>query len=279
MSRREHTVELLGETVTNAVDATYRLVYAEQGQGLPADVVAALVKGENPWETVGGDNLSAWESDVRWSAACDTVDDLAREIVRHWEREGDHDYDELLDHAWPSSLERLSAIETVLERDESEWFRDLVKRSGAVLLRVTIPSMDEDAGLSSTDITPDAFLDLLGCEQTDENRRNAGEVIDNASPEFSVAIGQALIGVDLADLVCLPDDGLVELRNPHVWLGNPFAGSGWCSEEAFAATLTVDRDALRTDEDAFGYSWGEVVGGTSPSYFAGAIVAVAKQSV
>jgi hypothetical protein len=85
-----------------------------------------------------------------------------------------------------------------------------------------------------------------------------------------------LIGVDLEAVANLPACRMVELRNPHVWLGNPFAGSGWCSEEAFTGTLTVDRADLQTDDDAFGYSWNEVVGGTSPSDFSCEIAAVAK---
>jgi hypothetical protein len=258
------------------LDDKYVLVYNSQGDALPDDVAAALVKGDNEWETKGGEALMEWESEVRWASACDAVDELAKEIVRRWEREDDADYDELLDAEWPGTDERMSLIDTVQDRDGSEWFSELVNHHGAVLLRVPIKAMDEDAELSYTAVTREQFLDLLGFEHTDNNMRLAGEVIDNASPEFSVAIGQALIGVDLAAVANLPASGKVELRNPHVWLGNPFAGSGWCSEEAFTGTLTVDRADLQTDDDAFGYSWNEVVGGTSPSDFSCEVAAVAK---
>jgi hypothetical protein len=270
----ERTVEALRDAVEQALHDKYTLVHLDQGDSLSADVVAAL-SGDDPWETKGGEALTEWESEARWVGACDAVDELAKNILRGWERQDDVDYEELLDDEWLVSDARMGLIDTVRERDESEWFGELVNRHGAVLLRVAIKQMDEDAGLSFAALEPEQFLDRMGFSHTEHNMHLADEVIDNASPEFSVAIGQALIGVDLATVVRLPASGTVDLRNPHVWLGNPFAGSGWCSEEAFTGTLTVDRRDLRTDKDAFGYSWNEVVGGTSPSAYAGEIAASA----
>lgn len=279
MSENTHhtsrTVAALGAAVDAELDATYTLVYHD-GSTLPKDVVAALVKGENEWETKGGESLNEWANETAYPAACRVVDELAKEITRRWERQDDADYTDLIDHDWPVSDERQSALDTVLDRDQSTWFTDMIKQHGAVLLRVGIATMDEDAGLSYSPLSVDGFLDLLGFEHTSENRTLAADVLNNASPEYGVAMGYALLGVDLADIVELPSEGKVELRNPHVWLGSPFAGSGWCSEEPFTGTLTVDRGDLRTDDDAFGYSWDDVVGGTCPSYFAsGSLVAVA----
>jgi hypothetical protein len=272
----ERTIEALGKTAERELRDKYDLVHVCQGGSLSADLVAALVKGDNEWETKGGEALTEWESEAQRASACDAVDELAKDIVRRWEQEDGVDYDELLDGEWLVSDARMGLIDAVRERDGSEWFSELVNRHGAVLLRVAIKKMDEDAGLSYTALEPEQFLDLLGFEHTDHNIRLAGELIDNALPEFSVAIGQALIGVDLETVVHLPSSGAVGLRNPHVWLGNPFAGSGWCSEQAFTGTLTVDRGDLKTDKDAFGYSWNEVVGGTSPNYYAGELMAPAN---
>lgn len=267
------TVELLGTTVGDELDATYTLVYADGG--LAKDLVAALVRGDEPWDTRGGEQLHEWAGDVADEAARAVVDELAREIVGRWEREDDADHDDLIDDEWPGSDEQRSAIDTVLNRDSSTWFADMVKGHGAVLLRVGIAAMDEDSGLSFTPVTYEAFLDLLGFEHTEHNLTVAAEVVDNASPEYSVVMGYAMLGVDLAEIVDLPSEGNVELRNPHVWFGSPFTGSGWCSDDPFTGTLTVRREDLRTDDDAFGYSWGDVVGGTSPSYFAsGSLVLV-----
>ncbi|MFJ8966695.1 hypothetical protein ACIRG5_45600 [Lentzea sp. NPDC102401] len=271
----KRTVEALSDAIERALHDKYTLVHLDQADSLSADVVAALVCGDNPWETKGGEALTKWEGEAQWINACDAVDELAKNILRDWERQDDVDYEELLEDEWLVSDARIALIDTVRARDESEWFGELVNRHGAVLLRVTIKQMDEDAGLSFTALEPEQFLVRMGFSHTEHNLHLAGEVIDNASPEFSVAIGQALIGVDLATVVRLPASGTVELRNPHVWLGNPFAGSGWCSEEAFTGTLTVDRSDLRTDKDAFGYSWDEVVGGTSPSTYTGEIAAYA----
>ncbi len=273
MRTQGRTVAALGEAVEQALDDKYVLVFNNQGDRLPDDVVAALIKGDNEWETKGGEALTEWASEGRWASACDAVDELAKEIIRGWEQEDEYDadYADLLDVTWPGSDERMSVIDAVQERDESAWFEKLVNQHGAVLLRVPIRAMDEDAGLSYTPVTREQFLDLLGFDHTTDNMRLAGEVIDNASPEWSVAMGQALISVDLDVVANLPASGKVELRNPHVWLGNAFAGSGWCAEEAFTGTLTVDRSDLRTDEDAFGPSWDEVVGGTSPSSYSGEI--------
>lgn len=282
MSTPDRTIETLGQAVTEEMDAEYTLVYVEQGQTLPADVVAAIVRGDNEWETDGGERLIEWAGHVAWNSACDAVDELAKEIVRRWEREDstdetDADYDELLENEWPGSDERQTAIDTIRERDRSDWEGELVRSYGAVLLRVTIPTMTEDAHLGGTPMTHEEFLDLLGFEHTEENMKLAGDVVDNASPEHSMIMGYAVIGVDLDVIDQLPADGQVEIRNPHVWLGNPFAGSGWC-DGPFTGTLTVNRDDLRTDKDAFGYSWGEVVGGTYASDYMGEIVRVTPDS-
>lgn len=281
MSTPERTVETLGAAVAAELDAEYTLIHTYQGQTLDDDVVVALVRGDNPWETKGGESLTEWASEDRRTAADGAVDDLAKDIVRRWEAEDageddaeDADYSDLLDNEWPGSDERLSTLDTVMDRDRSTWYEELVQGHGPVLLRVGIATMNEDADLGGTAITPAAFLDLLGFEHTDHNLTVAAEIIDNASPEFGVAMGYALIAADLHDITSLPAEGKVELRNPHVWLGSPFSGSGWCGDDALTGTLTVHREDLRTDKDAFGYSWSEVVGGTHASYYTGEVVAV-----
>ncbi|EWM19631.1 hypothetical protein [Kutzneria sp. 744] len=269
------TLAALGAAVTAELDPTYTLIYAESDR-LPTDVVAALVRGENEWETQGGEGLTQWKCDIVDTAARQVVDDLTTQVMRRWERADDTTYPNLLEE-WSTSLARDAVIETVRDRDESTWFDDMVTRHGAVLLRVGIATMDEDAGLSHKPLPPRRFLDLLGFAHTEHNLTRAAEVVDNASPEFSVVMGYALLGADLADIVRLPGDGArtVQLRNPHIWLGSPFTGSGWCSDEPFDGTLTVHRGDLRTDEDAFGHSWEKVAGGTSPSYFSsGSLVPV-----
>lgn len=279
MSTPERTVAALGAAVTDAMDDEYILVYNSQGDTLPDDVAAALVRGDSVWATKGGEALEDWEDEVQCAAAGDAADELAKGITQRWALEDstdetDADYSDLLDHEWPASDERQAAIDTIRSRDRSTWFDELVNGYGAVLLRVGIPTMDEDAGLSLKPMSVDRFLELLGFDTTSHNRDVATEIIDNASPKYSVAMGYAIIGVDLAAILALPAEGKVELRNPHVWLGNPFTGSGWCGDHPLHGTLTVDRADLRTDKDAFGYSWDKVVGGTHARDYAGEIAAV-----
>lgn len=275
------TIAQLGAAVVAELDESYTLVYADRDT-LPADVVAALVRGGNEWETEGGQLLSAWEADAAADTAREVVDELANEIVHRWGREDGTDHDHLIEQDWPVSDERESALDTVRERDRSTWFDDMTSRHGAVLLRVGIDAMGEDSGLSYKPLSPEAFLDLLGYAHSEQNLKCAAEVVDNASPEFSVAEVFALLGVDLADIVRLTDEAeaMVELRNPHVWLGDSFAGGGWCSDEPFDGIVTVKRGRLRTDMDAFGYGWAQVLGGgLNPSDFGGSVAVVESDPV
>lgn len=268
------TIAALGAAVLAEMDRAYTLVYNSQGDTLPDDVVNALVRGDNALETPGGQALWEWESEVRDKAAGEHADALARAIVERWQEEDSGDYLDLLEEDWPVSDERDEAVQAVIDRDDSTWYTDLIAGYGKVLLRVGIPAMDEDAGLSFNPLTPEQFLDLLGFEHTADNLDHAAEVVDNASPQYTVVMGYALLGVELAEVVGLPETGKVELRDFHVWLGSPFSGSGWCSEEPFTGTLVVDRAELHTDDDYPGYSWGKVVGGTSPRYYGGRIASV-----
>ncbi|HET6286482.1 MAG TPA: hypothetical protein VFG15_06995 [Amycolatopsis sp.] len=264
----ERTVAALATAVEAGLKTDYTLIYLDSGDRLPDQVVAAMVSGENPWETRDGDRLLDAMSDLALDAAHREVDELANKIVDSWEAEDDTDYSELRDD-WKFSDERETATDTVRDRDSSPWVDELVQTYGPVLLRVTIPAMDEDAKLSFAPLSGERFLDLLGFEHTAANLALAEAVIAEASPEFSVIMGFAMVAVDLADIEALPDEGTVELRNPYVWLGSAFTGSGWCSEEQFTGTVAVDRAALRTDSDAFGWSWSDVAGGTSARDFTG----------
>jgi hypothetical protein len=271
-TNRNRTIAELGQAVTDELNERYSLVDTYPGQEIPADVVAAIVRGGNLWETDGGERLTAWADEELHSGACRAVDELARDITGRWEREDGTDHSVLLDK-WEVSTERDEAVHEVCDRDISPWYTELVNAHGKVLLRVGIAAMNEDAGLSFTPMSPQKFLDLLGFAHTPQNLVHAAEVVGNASPEHTVAIGYALLGVELSELDKLPADpeAVVELRDPHVWLGSPFAGSGWCSEESFTGTLTVRRGDLLTDADAFGWSWEKVVGGVKPSDFGGSL--------
>jgi len=269
------TLAALGAAALAELNPTYTLVYNDVRDKLPDDAVKALVRGENPWDTKDGNALEEGKSEEAHLAARTAVDELAKDITERWEREDDADYSGLRDD-WDFSTEQEQAINEVRERDDSKWADELIAGHGKVLLRVGIASMDEDADLGYKPMSPQTLLDLLGFEHTEQNLERAEEVVGNASPEYNLAMGYALLAVDLADIDALPidPDVKVELRDPHVWLGSPFEGSGWCSDEPFTGTLTVTRGDLRTDADAFGSSWDQVVGGVAISAFGGSLALV-----
>lgn len=276
-TERTRTIAELATAVTEELPDRQSLVFLERGMTLSPDFVNALVRGSNPWETPGGESLTEWAETAQWETASYSVDELARDIVRRWEREDGEGHDGLLDE-WNVSDARDDALHLLCERDDARWLDELINGFGRVLLRVGIESMNEDADLGFKPMTHAAFLDLLGFEHTPENLAAAAEVVDNASPEYSVAMGYAVVGVELSAICALPaEGGKVEIRNPHIWLGNPFMGSGWCGDDPFTGTLTVDRAALRTDADAFGQSWDKVVGGAYASSYAAEIAAVVER--
>ena len=94
------------------------------------------------------------------------------------------------------------------------------------------------------------------------------DALNEAGPEFGVLMGYWVVGASVSDLWELDGDcERVTIKDPYLYLGNPFAGSGWVTEKSLQATITVGRDELRTDKDAFGYSLDNVYGGLTPHAF------------
>lgn len=257
-------IRALAREVENDMPGEVTLVYVDRGDELTKEQVDALVRGDIDTVT---ESVWDWEGEAQWIGACDTVDGLAKDVVSRWEREDDADYSELMDE-WQSSPERDSALDTIRERDESDVIGDLARNTGRVLLRMPIDGMDEDSGLSFTEVTAEDFLLRLGFTETENNVKLAREVIANASPEFSVVMGYALAAVDVSDVYALPfdSDAEVVIRNPHIYFGSPFSGSGW-ADGPFDGTVTYKRGELRTDRDAFGYGWEEITGGVTLSAY------------
>jgi len=254
-----YTLENLADEIRGAMDETYNLVYVDYRDELSDEQAAMIVRGdmESVWESV-----QEWESDATWDSACDIADELANDALRGLEDDDDGSVDALRDD-WQGSQERYDIIDAIRERDSSDIIGELVKRSSRVLLRVEV--VDEDHAWAFEPVEPTDFLARVGFEATPANLESACEVIANASPEFGVGMVYALAAVDLGDIYALQDDDVVTIVNPHLWLGNPFAGSGY--EAGFEGTVTVPRAELRTDKDAFGYGWAEACGGVTVSAY------------
>lgn len=259
-STMTRNLESLRDEIIADLKPTYSLIYISQGDSLTEKQIAMVVSGDTDemWE----ENWE-WESDSRRAGAEYEADSCTEDIITSWCRQDDADYSELKDD-WRSSNERDEVIENIQDRDDGTWARDLANASGRVLCRVTV--IDEDDSLSYQQVDPGRLAERLGLEITPENLSVLGEIVDNASPEFSVAMGSLVFAVDVGTLYDLPYDcKVLEITDPHFWLGNPFAGSGWA--EKVTGTFTIQREDLQTDKDNFGYGWAATCGGVHTPAF------------
>lgn len=225
---------------------SYELIYVDYRDQLSDEQVAHLVRGdfERLWESL---------EEFEWQARADGAANVARDILEDAGISPDdfQDYSEL--------------IEAIEERDSSDWVRQLARQTPDVLLRINV--IDEDHAYSFEGVEPKRVLADVSLPTTNENQRIMGEMLAECSPEFSVLFGYWIVGADVEALYDLSSEADVEIENPYLYLGNPFAGSGFISEEPLQGTISVKRSELRTDRDAFGYAVDEVYGGLSASSF------------
>lgn len=236
---RKRDAERLQRRLIKELNPTYDLIYVGQGDHLGDKQVQALVVHEDA--DLGNED---WEFDSRQSG----IDYVVEDITTEEEREALEHYDLMEDLR--------SAID---ERESGSWFRQLVRQTPDPLLRATI--LDEDDSLSFQEVSVDHFLTRVGLPDTEVNRKAAGSVIANASPEFTVCMVFALITGDLLTLIDMPHEvEEVWLVNPDIWMGSSFTGSGWC--ESFEGRIKMSRAALHMDKGGNGYGWQDVVSQT-----------------
>lgn len=245
---RNRSLKALRDALIDQLYETYDMVYVSQGDKFSDDQVSMIARGdmEGLWEST-----EEWESDNRYESAKYTITEDLASVIREWEGEDDADYSELAED-FDNSDEWQEVRYAIEERDTSNWMAQLARGSGQVLMRIT--ALDEDDALSYQEVGSRQLLSLIGLPDTEHNVEQARSVIANASPEYSVCMGAWLASVDVEDLVKLPYDCTeIKITNPGFWFGNMFAGSGWA--EQFEGTITIKREDLRTDRDAFGYGW------------------------
>jgi hypothetical protein len=265
----KRTVKKLAKALIAGLDAKYDLVYVEQGDQLTDTQVAAVVKGD--WESVW-EEASEWADDNRSRGIDAIIGESVADIIRAWEAEDERDYTSISDDFSYSKHED-AVREAISERDSGEWARDLVRATPPVLLRVLV--IDEDDAYVNEDVEPEAALRKVGLPLTKHNLAAMAETLANASPEFSSLMGFWIVGADVGQLYDLAYDVKhVTITNPHLYLGNPLMGDGYISDAAFEGTVTVERDALRTDADAFGYGVNDLYGGLNASEYAADILPV-----
>lgn len=223
------------------------LVYVDYSDSLSDEQVDAIVRGD--YEHFDGGHFDEWSSDNRFETVCGLLDEILKDLAEEWDEEALEE--------WKHSEEWEEARFAIEDKDTSEPLKKLAHQTGSVMLRITLK--DEDDSYSFKEVNEEDALDELGLPRSEHNLEHMAEIIANASPEFSVAMVSALASVDVGDLYDLlwaNDPSVLEITNPGIWMGNPFAGSGYADQ--LEGTILVKREDLRTDKGAFGYGWQEV---------------------
>ena len=272
-STETRTATDLANAMIDDLDKTYELVYVTYDDTLTDEQVGHVVRGdmEALWES-----LAEWEDETSWDSVEQIIAELKASVIRGWENENDVDYSNLAD-AFDGSDEWERVRYEIEERNTGDWIKRLVRQTGQVLLRIPIDTIDEDNAFCFQEVEPAEVLDRIGFAHTKDNLSEVSYVLANASPEFSVLMGYWIVGADveaLYDLLIDGDTQQVEITDPYIYLGNPFAGSGFISEKPLTGTVRLPRADLRTDKDAFGYSINDIYGGVHASSFEATIAAI-----
>lgn len=251
----DYTPDRMADEIIAALDDTYDLVYVDgNSDGFNADQVDAIVRGdfEGLWEST-----FEWESDSRWHAAYEILNEAADAVAREWGEDDDAD-DEAIDEVRGefTHSEAWERARYVVEgRDTGSWVRQLLANTPDVLLRVAVPQLRED----HDETEAAGILRAIGAEPSEHNLSQVQDALDNACTD--VLVGYWVVRADVATIYDLPADARLEVVNPYLFIGNPFAGAGWVTEAPLHHTITLDRKDLTTDRDAFGYSVHDIFGG------------------
>jgi len=269
----------LKDAVLAALAPTYELTYVHHDEELTGEQAAMLVRGE--WDELA-DAITEVREDGRYDACVTIIRDLAEEVTRDWEREDDPDgtdapypdYSAVCDELTLGCCDEFDEVRSAIEeRDVSDPVRSLIRNTGLWLLRVT--AVDEDHAWSFETVEPTTVLSTVGLAATEHNVRTVADALANASPEFSVLMGYWVFSVDLEALYDLPaGTTMIDVTDPHLYLGNPFAGSGFVTDEPLHGSVRLNVSDLRTDRDAFGHSLDAVYGGLNESAFEATITPV-----
>jgi hypothetical protein len=267
----ERTLKALADEIIADLPEKIDLIYISQGDKLTDEQVGYVVAGDI---TALWDSMAEWEYDAKWSAVTNDIKTAAEEVTRRWERDDgdDADYADLrdaLESCGTGDAEWERIRDEMESRESGDWFKDLMNGCSEVLLRINV--IDEDAAYNHEEVTAERVLADVKMPNTIENRFIVQYALDNASPEYSVLLGYWIVGASVSDLWALPEDCEVEITDPYLYLGNPFMGDGFITEEPIKGTVRVKREDLRTDKTAFGYGVSEIYGGLSGSQYSASI--------
>lgn len=224
----------LEERVAEAVPVYRReLVYVDYRDELtPADV-EEMIHGEWP------ESFDDWIGEAQWRSAHELADELIAE-------------EEFTED------ERDALVETLVDMDTSEPWRDLARNTGRMLFRYS-PSEDDMVWIGGDIDTAERLHAELGL-----------------APEFLPAVqaiwpeieGYTLSGggfgatfVFSADVAEMIEWGThVTVSDPFLWLTNPWSGNGY-GEVAEGCTIKLAKADVHVDRYAWGYGADTVFGG------------------
>ena len=252
--------KLLMQEVVDRIDLDkepkYRfdLVYVDYRDSFDPEQVEELLRGGY------SDHTDEWISEAQWTSACEVADELFKEACGESE-EYDDDYDDLKDE-WSYSDERQELIDSIMERDISTPYQDLLRHTGHMLFRVQ-PSEDEMVWLDPHDLEcPGHTLDALklGPEWLPAVTEILPEIAGYAAEGGGHFMAVLVFSANPGDLWNLPEGAQVMVTEPFLWLTNPWSGNGY-GVVAEGVTATVKVEDIHTDKAAWGYGADDVFGG------------------
>lgn len=238
--------------VMAALDPAPHLVYVQYDDKLNDDQVDALARQN--WEQID-DSFDGWLPDHTYESAKIYIADAVREVVDTWADEEilgpDYDYDSLAEK-YEGTDEWDEARFVLEERDQSSPLTDLAANVGIVLMRHS-PGIDVGTQATVEDVLEELAASDTLIPWSGRNETLIQEAIDNSGGCGDL---QFIYACDAKILVEI-SQGLVQVKNPHLWIGSSWHGSGHCVGP-LEGSIFIPREDLRTDRDASGYGWDQV---------------------
>lgn len=254
---------LLGKRIEEEVSRnTYELVWVDYRDHLTDEQVDWVMSGdmEEFWSST-----MDWESDQQYESAKNIVESLAEQYA--WV-EFEYDADDVLS-AFDGSTEYHDLILSVMDKDSSEWFTDLIRNTPAPLMRVIYSDeryLADESTLVTSDNAREYVTEVVDSLVGSEGNEEAIEELLRECCLVSCYVVPQLLFTpeDLSTILDAEPGDKVVITNPWLLLGDPFQGDGY--EVELRGNVTLDRGQIRTDRAAGGYSWSTIAGVNPGSY-------------
>lgn len=240
------------DQVWAALETTYDLIYVHYDDRLNDEQVGYILEGdyESLWESTWD-----WESDAQHEGAQYVLDEIYRDIHRDHAEEYRELFDaDVCDDYRDAHEEDLYL--TIRERDNGDWFKQLAGQTPALLCRVMLSEQE--------DWTEESILSTLGYTPHAENVHAARVMMENAGVGYYGLNLYATFTVEVADMLDLADDDVIELESPYILLFDSWNGAGF--DAKLDGTVKVKRSDIRTDKQLGGYGWDDTAGVVTSAY-------------